>query len=122
MEFSDICIITSDVSGVREFYELVFGVKAEGDDIHSSIVVPGLGITLYNKDNAISDMGFDLEGCGTGLITIGFNVDDAEVEYRRILSLGITNVTEPVIWPWGAKSFRFPDTEGNIIVMRSRTN
>lgn len=31
MKFSDICIITPDVARTRKFYELVFGVQAEGD-------------------------------------------------------------------------------------------
>lgn len=119
MKFSDICIITSDVIRVRKFYEHVFGVRAEGDAIHASILVAGLSLAIYNKEHAITDMGFEFDDCGTGLMTLGFNVDDADQEYVRIVDLGIKNVTKPVVWPWGAKSFNFRDTEGNIIVFRS---
>ena len=34
MKFSDICIITENVSRLARFYETVFQTKAEGDDIH----------------------------------------------------------------------------------------
>lgn len=119
MKFSDIFIITPDVAKLRAFYQKVFDCEAEGDEIHSFMTVAGLGLAIYKRNNAIKDMGFDLEDAGTGLLTIGFNVDDVHEAYKRIVSLGIDHVTEPVTWPWGATSFNFRDPDGNIIVMRS---
>jgi len=122
MIFSDICIITTDVKKIRAFYELIFNEKAEGDEIHSFIECGGLGLAIYNKTNAINDMGFNFENAGTGLLTIGFNVEDVTVEYQRILELNVNQLTKPVVWPWGAKSFNFRDPDGNIIVIRSLLN
>jgi uncharacterized glyoxalase superfamily protein PhnB len=119
MQFTDICLITDDVLRLAGFYETLFGAKAEGDKIHSGILLPGLNLTIYSKAAAISDMGFDFTDAGTGLNTIGFNCDEAEEEYKRIKTLGICNPTEPHIWPWGAKSFRFTDPDGHIIIIRS---
>ncbi|WP_055668577.1 VOC family protein [Desnuesiella massiliensis] len=119
MKFADICIITNNVLDVAEFYETVFSTKAEGDNIHSFINAAGLGIAIYDKNEAEKVMGFDFSNTGTGLITINFNVDDIEAEYERIKALNINGTTEPHLWPWGAKSFRFKDIEGNIIVFRS---
>lgn len=120
MKFSDIGILTARVPELVVFYETVFGAKAEGDHIHSHLQLDGLGIAIYDRGAATRDMGFELEGAGTGLLTIGFNVEDADVEYERILSLGIAEPTKPQLWPWGAKSFRFSDPDGNILLFRSR--
>lgn len=120
MEFTDICIITSDVIRVSKFYEMIFDTQAEGDAVHASINAAGMRLSFYDKHNAETDMGFDLEGAGTGLITIGFNLEAVDETYQRIKDLGIDSVSEPVVWPWGAKSFNFRDTEGNIVVMRSQ--
>jgi uncharacterized glyoxalase superfamily protein PhnB len=119
MTFTDICIITKNVLDAARFYETIFNTKAEGDNIHSFINAAGLGIAIYDKNAAETDMGFNFSNTGTGLISIGFNVDDVDVEYGRIKGLNISSVTEPQLWPWGAKSFRFKDIDGNIIVFRS---
>ena len=119
MKFTDICIITKNVLDVAKFYETIFNSKAEGDNIHSVINVAGLYITIYDKSEAENVMGFDFLNTGTGLMTIGFDVDDVDAEYDRIKALNINSATKPQIWPWGAKSFRFKDVEGNIIFFRS---
>ena len=119
MIFNDICIITRNVPVLAKFYEAIFNAKAEGDNIHCFINAAGLKIAIYDKRAAETDMGFDFSGAGTGMITIGFNVDDVDVEYERIKKLNISGTTEPQLWPWGAKSFRFRDLDGNIIVFRS---
>ena len=119
MKFGDICLITKNVPELVKFYETVFDTKAEGDATHSSLDAAGLGLAIYDKGAAQADMGFDFTGAGTGMVTLGFNVDDADTEYARILRLGVCGVTEPHLWPWGAKSFRFPDPDGNILVFRS---
>ncbi len=120
MIFRDICIITKNVPETVRFYEAVLGTKAEGDHIHSVINAGGLGIAIYDQSDAESLMGFDFSDAGTGLVTIGFDVEDADAEYERIRALNVNGITEPHLWPWGAKSFRFKDTEGNVIVLRSR--
>lgn len=119
MKFTDISIITENVLDVAKFYETVFNSKAEGDNIHSVINVAGLRIAIYDKREAETVMGLNFSNTGTGLMTIGFDVDDVDAEYERIKALNINSATEPQIWPWGAKSFRFKDTEGNVIFFRS---
>lgn len=119
MKFSDICIITENVTGLAKFYEAVFHTSAEGDSIHCVINAGGLSIAIYDKAAAQTDMGFDFAGAGTGLAFIGFDVDDADAEYERIKQLGIRIEAEPRLWPWGAKSFHFKDIDGNYITFRS---
>ena len=122
MEFTDICIITNDVLGLVRFYEEVFITKAEGDNIHSVINIAGLNLVIYDKNAAETVMGFDFSDTGNGLITVNFTFDDVDAEYIRIKKLNIKGTTEPQVWPWGAKSFRFYDIDGNIILFRSLPN
>lgn len=119
MTFTDICIITTDVLRVVDFYEMIFNTKANGDNVHSFVKVAGLSIAIYDREKAEKEMGLDLSTAGNGLITIGFNVDDVDIEYERVKSLGVKSVTEPHLWPWGAKSFNFKDVDGNLIFFRS---
>jgi len=48
MKFTDICFITTDLLRLRAFYETVFGSKAEGDEIHSSISISMDGLTFFS--------------------------------------------------------------------------
>ena len=119
MRFTDLALITPDVPTLARFYEAVFGAPAEGDVTHSVVRAAGLQLALYNRGAAQADMGFDFTGAGTGLLTIGFDVDDVNAEHERVRQLGVDGLTEPQLWPWGAKSFRFRDPDGNVIVFRS---
>ncbi len=119
MKFTDICLITSDVIALREFYEKIFSCKTEGDATHSFLNIAGLGLAIYDVRKAEEDMGFDFEDNGRGMMTIGFNVEDVDAEHRRISEIGVLDLSEPELWPWGAKSFNYKDIDGNRIVMRS---
>ncbi len=120
LEFTDVCLITDNVPALAEFYEKLFAVKAQGDDIHSYVSVPGLGVAIYDKNAAMRDRPeLDYSARGNDRLHIGFNCEDATKEYERIKSLGICVPTEPIVWPWGAKSFYFKDLDGNIILVRS---
>lgn len=44
LEFTDVCLITDNVPALASFYEKLFEVTAQGDEIHSFIAVPCLGM------------------------------------------------------------------------------
>lgn len=120
MKLSDICIITENVPLLTRFYENVLQVKADGDEIHASLVIGGEGIAIYSKKAAENDMLFDFSKYwGSGNFTIGLNVDDVDKEYERLKFLNIEFVTAPTTYPWGARSFHFRDPDGNIICFRT---
>lgn len=119
MQFTDVCLFSENVRKLADFYEKLFDIKVDGDDVHCFVNASGLGIAIYSKTAAENEMNFDLSGCGRGLSYIGFNCEDADTEYQRIRTLNICNPTEPKVWPWGAKSFHFKDIDGNLIVVRS---
>lgn len=118
MQFSDICLITKNVLALTAFYATIFKAQADGDNIHTTLTAAGLSIAIYDQTAAKEDMGFDFSDSGTGCITIGFQVDDIDSEYDRIRKLNVPHLTNPVTWPWGARSFRFQDLDGNILVFK----
>ncbi len=119
MKFTDVCIFTENVIEMVNFYEKVFDVEGEKDEIHSVLNAKGLSIAFYDKHHAESLMGFDFSDSGNGMTYIGFNVDNVDDEYVRLKKLGLDSISEPKLWPWGAKSFNLTDTEGNRIMFRS---
>lgn len=120
IKFSDVCFITGDVLRLRAFYEAVFGVKAEGDEIHSGISIDGLTLVFDHACIAEENPTFRyIEAGGANNVIVGFNVDDVDAEYRRLLSLGVEMLNEPTTHPWGARSFQFRDPDGNILNFRS---
>jgi len=118
MTFTDICIITNDVTLLAKFYMDILRVQCDIDSTHTFIVGPGLNIALYDKKAAIND-GYDFMNAGRGYVYIGFDVDDVDAEYMRLKLLNVELLSEPTLWSWGAKSFRFNDPDGNMIVFRS---
>lgn len=102
------------------FYERVFEASANGDAVHADICVGNSSIAFYSRQAAQRDMGFDFstfDGCGRAVL--GFNVPDVDAQYERLSSLGITMMTKPQTYPWGARSFHFRDPDGNIICLRT---
>jgi predicted enzyme related to lactoylglutathione lyase len=120
MTFTDICYITNDVLKLRAFYEAVFNVKAEGDEWHSGISIPGLTFTFDHAPTLQETSAFHyVSGGGANNVIVGFNVDDVDAEYARLLTLGVEMLNEPTTHPWGARSFQFKDSDGNILNFRS---
>lgn len=122
IQFTDVCFITKDVLRLRSFYETVFGVKAEGDEIHSGLSIDGLTLVIDHVDIANDNPTFRyVSAGGANNVIVGFNVDDVDEEYKRLLTLGAEMLNEPTTHPWGARSFQFKDPDGNILNFRSIT-
>ena len=119
-QFTDVCFITNDILRLRAFYETVFNVKAEGDEIHSGISIDGLTLVFDHVDIADENLTFRyVSAGGANNVIVGFNVDDVDAEYKRLLPLGAHMLNEPTTHPWGARSFQFKDPDGNILNFRT---
>ena len=125
-KFTDVCFITNDVLRLRAFYEAVFDVKAEGDEIHSGISIDGLTLVFDHVDITDDNPTFRYVSAGAmsrkrdgNNVIVGFNVDDVDAEYKRLLPLGAQMLNEPTTHPWGARSFQFKDPDGNILNFRT---
>ena len=119
--FTDVCFVTHDVPRLRAFYEAVFGVTGEGDEVHSFVTLEGMGFTFDYVDPLQKSSPFQyVSGQSSNNTIVGFDVEDVDGEYRRLLGLGIETLNQPTTHPWGARSFQFRDPDGNILNFRSR--
>ena len=120
-QFTDICYISEDVLSLIKFYETVFNVRAakDSDEIHSGVNVGGLNISIDSAKLTGNSAFHYVSGTSSDNTIVGFDVDDVDAEYTRLLALGVTMLNEPTTHPWGARSFQFKDPDGNILNFRS---
>lgn len=120
IQFTDICFITEDVLRLCTFYEAVFGGTAEKNEVHSSLISSGMTFTFDFVEPLQESSVFSYVSVGrANNVIVGFNVDDVDYEYKRLLPLGIEMLNQPTTHPWGARSFQFKDPDGNILNFRS---
>jgi predicted enzyme related to lactoylglutathione lyase len=113
--FISACLISENVPALVSFYEKVLQVKFQGDSSHAQADFGGVSLILYAREAANEQMGFGLgEVRGTGNLVLMFRVADVEGEYRRLAPFLGPTLTEPKLYPWGARSFHFYDPDGNI--------
>ena len=121
IQFTSVCFITEDVLRLRAFYEAVFNGKAEGDEVHSALVLDGMGFVFASVDLLQKNSAFRYVSTGgANHVIVNFNVDDVDAEYQRLLPLGAEMLNEPTTHPWGTRSFQFKDPDGNIVNFHSR--
>ncbi len=115
MKFAGICLITTSVPLLTQFYTQVLGVPAEGDESHAELQTAGASIAIFSIDGMEQMAPQSMQGAGHGSFTIGIQVDDVDAEYERLSRLGVEIVKLPASYPWGSRSFWFRDPDGNIV-------
>ena len=111
MKIGEVGLLTNDVSGLAAFYKKLFNIdNGSNDNTIQFIVTEGTGLTVYND-------GIERTANHQN-ICLAFTVDDVDVEFERLKSLGIKVVEPPTVRPWGAKNMIFNDPEGNQIIFR----
>ncbi|MCM1989119.1 VOC family protein [Oceanirhabdus seepicola] len=115
MEFIGICLVTSNVCALTEFYTKILCVEAEGNDVHAELKTDGGNIAIFSVEGMENMAPNSMCGAGYGGFTISFKVKDVDLEYERLKALGVEFVMLPKTHPWGARSFWFRDIDGNIV-------
>lgn len=115
MKFSGICIITENVSCLKEFYKDVFQVETEGEEDFARLLIDGGNIDIFSKQGMEELSPGSTAAMGYGGFTIEIEVDDVDAEYERLRSKQITFIKLPTTYPWGRRSFWFKDPDGNIV-------
>jgi uncharacterized glyoxalase superfamily protein PhnB len=90
------------------------------DGIHSELAAGGVTFCFDHVDIGESSPAFRyVSAGGANNVIVGFNVDDVDAEYERLISLGAEMLNQPTTHPWGARSFQFRDPDGNILNFRN---
>jgi predicted enzyme related to lactoylglutathione lyase len=112
MFLAEVSIETNDVKKTAAFYRMIMNLpQEEGDDVHQVVVSDKVAITVYNDGKPKNNNNQN--------ISLAFTVDDVDVEYERLLRLGIAVIDPPTTRPWGAKNMHFCDPDGNHLYFRS---
>lgn len=112
MKVGEVCLFTSDVIRLANFYKALFGIdNGSNDEVHQFILSEETSFTIYNDGN--------LRGENNPHICIAFTVEDIDAEYSKLQALGTTILTPPTTRPWGATNMMFLDPDNNYIVYRS---
>jgi len=122
MKFNGICLITSDVPALTEFYKKVLGVEAQGDSIHAEVCTHGTALSIFSLKGMEDMAPGSMQGSGHGSVTLVFEVQDVDAEYEHLKALGVEFVLLPKNHPWGYRSLWFRDPDGNIVDFYARLN
>jgi predicted enzyme related to lactoylglutathione lyase len=95
MKIGEVCLLTSDVIRLSNFYKLLFDVDNDSNDhVHQMILSEETTLTIYNDGIVRNENPHN--------ICIAFTVDDVDMEFERIKAFGLEIVEPPAIRPWGA--------------------
>ncbi|WP_312699021.1 VOC family protein [Sedimentibacter sp.] len=112
MKVGEVCLLTSDVIRLSNFYKMLFQIDNDSDDdVHQFIISEETTLTIYND-------GIERK-TNSHNICIAFTVDNVDEEFERLKLLGVEIVEPPAIRPWGAKNMSFLDPDNNLIIYRS---
>jgi len=113
---TNVCLITTNVTRLVNFYEKVLGMKAQWSGDQYAELRTGIGVlAIFSADaeekyipgsaNAVSNRSAILE----------FRVTDVDQEYARLQPLVTLWVKRPTTQPWGTRSVYFRDPDGNLV-------
>jgi predicted enzyme related to lactoylglutathione lyase len=112
MKIGEVCLLTSDVVRLANFYKILLGVENSSDDtVHQHIISEETMLTIYND-------GITREANHNN-ICLAFTVDDVDAEFERLKLLDIEIIEPPTERPWGAKNMSFKDPDGNNVFFRN---
>lgn len=114
MKIGEVGLLTNDVIRLANFYKLLLGVDNNSNDlIHQTIIAEETMLTIYNdgtnKNNQNQNM------------CLAFTVEDINLEYEKVVKLGVNIIEEPKLRPWGTWNMSFLDPDNNVIYFRSFT-
>jgi catechol 2,3-dioxygenase-like lactoylglutathione lyase family enzyme len=115
MRITGICIVTDDVAALRDFYERVLQVETDGDDTFAFVRADGAALSLFSREGMERMAPGSTAGAGTGSYTLEVQVDDVDVEARRLEELGVPIVKPPTTQTWGRRSVWIRDPDGNVV-------
>ena len=116
MKFISTRIITADVRGLVEFYEMVSGISAVwGNELFAEIPTP-VGTLALGSDKTVPLFGEgSAEPAANRSAIVEFIVEDVDAEYRRLREHLADVVTQPTTMPWGNCALLFRDPDGNLV-------
>ena len=115
MRFNGICIISSDVRRLAEFYIQLLGVEGSVNRTFVGLATKGTSLSIFSEEEMEIMAPGSMGGAGRGGYTMEFEVDDVDRQYDRLQAMQVPIVKPPTTQPWGRRSVWFRDPDGNIV-------
>ena len=111
-KLKSICLITTDVRGLCDFYAHVLESTPEGDSTFATISTPEINLSI-SSTQLTEEIAPGLKVASQGgNCFLEFEVDDVDAEYERLKTLNVEVVKLPTTQPWGVRSVWFRDPQG----------
>ena len=112
MKIGEVCLCTNDVAGLADFYKKLFGIdNCSNDEVHQTLIAEETQFTIYNDGSQKNNSNQN--------ISLAFTVEDIDLEYDKLLAMGVEIIEKPTRRPWGTINMSFYDPDRNIIYLRS---
>lgn len=112
MRIGEVSLNTNNVIALANFYKQLFGIDNSSDDeIHQALIYEETQLTIYNDGSHKNNNNQN--------ISLAFTVKDIEIEYQKLLAMGVEVIEKPTQRPWGAINMSFYDLDRNMIYFRS---
>ena len=112
MKRGEVCLCTNDVAGLADFYKKLFGIdNCSNDEVHQTLIAEETQFTIYNDGSQKNNSNQN--------ISLAFTVEDIDLEYEKLLTMGVEIIEKPTRRPWGTINMSFYDPDRNVIYFRS---
>jgi predicted enzyme related to lactoylglutathione lyase len=115
MVFEGICLMTTNVSRLAQFYRELFETTSEGNDEHTTINVGGLGVAIWKQAIPEGTNAGKMAEIRKHCYALMFSSPDLDKTYERAKALGAAIQEVPADQPWGCRAFVMNDPDGNRI-------
>lgn len=113
---TNVCLITTNVSRLVNFYEEVLGIKAQWSGEQYAELRTGVGVVaIFAADAEEKYIPGSANAASNRSAILEFKVTDVDEEYRRLQPRVTTWVKKPTTQPWGTRSVYFRDPDGNLV-------
>ena len=89
MRFNGICIISSDVRRLAEFYILALGVEGEVNSTFVGLATKGATLSIFSEEGMETMAPGSMQGAGRGGHTVEFEVADVDQQYDRLQAMQV---------------------------------
>jgi predicted enzyme related to lactoylglutathione lyase len=113
------CMVTNDVRRLGNFYMDLVGIQDSAGEKYEELDLDGgiLAVCAFEISNGMAP-GVFVPGENKGVV-VGFEVEDADLEYERLVEKGVSCVKPLETYKWGTRSAWFRDPDGGIVNLLS---
>jgi len=112
----DICLITTDVPRLLDFYGQVLRIRPKTTGTEYAEFSTGVGVlAIFSAEAQEKYIPHSAEPASNRTAILEFRVSDVDKEYARLQGIVKTWIKAPTTQPWGTRSIYFRDPDGNLV-------